>query len=79
MQAGGSHARLAGIQQVRPHIHARARLARMPGGAVTRRSTSMTPAQVAALLSSDLPPLWWAWVTTAVSLGLRPGELAALA
>ena len=55
-----------------------ARLARMPGGALTRRSRSMTPGQVAALLSSDLPPLWRAWVTTAVSLGLRPGELAAL-
>jgi integrase len=56
-----------------------ARLARMPAGAHTRRSESMTPEQVSALLSSDLSPLWRAWVTTAVALGLRPGELAALA
>jgi integrase len=35
--------------------------------------------QVNQLLDSDLPPLWRAWVTTAVMLGLRPGELAGLA
>jgi integrase len=55
-----------------------ARLARMPAGALTRRSDSMTPEQVAGLLSSDLTPFWRAWVTTAVALGLRPGELGAL-
>jgi integrase len=56
-----------------------AALARMPAGAARRESESMTVEQVSQLLASDLSPLWRAWVTTAVMLGLRPGEVAGLA
>jgi integrase len=56
-----------------------AALAKVPAGAARRQSESMTVEQVSQLLASDLSPFWRAWVTTAVMLGLRPGEVAGLA
>jgi integrase len=52
-------------------------LADMPH-APRRVSRSMTPDQVAKLLRLELTPWWRAWVTSAVMLGLRPGELLGL-
>jgi integrase len=56
-----------------------AALARVPAGAVRRRSQAMTVEQVGQLLASDLSPFWRAWVTVSVMCGLRPGEVAGLA
>jgi integrase len=39
----------------------------------------MTIEQVEQLLASDLTPWWQAWLTIALMMGLRPGELGALA
>jgi Phage integrase family len=47
-------------------------------GLATRKSRSMTIAQTDQLLASGLSPWWRAWLTVAVRLGLRPGELGAL-
>ena len=55
-----------------------AELADLPAGLKSRRSRSMTEAQADQLLASDLTPWWRAWLTTALMLGLRPGELGAL-
>ncbi len=38
----------------------------------------MTGDQVAALLALELTPWWKAYITVAVMLGLRPGELGGL-
>lgn len=53
-------------------------LAEMPRGGKARKSRSMTGAQVAALLALELTPWWRAYVVTAVTCGLRPGELLGL-
>lgn len=55
-----------------------AELADLPAAAKTRKSKSMTTDQVAALLALDLTPWWRACITTAVMVGLRPGELLGL-
>jgi integrase len=59
--------------------HTTALLAQAPSGAATRRSKSMTAEQAAQLLGSGLSPWWKAWLSVALMLGLRPGELGALA
>jgi integrase len=56
-----------------------AALADMPEGAATRRSSSLTPAQVAQVLSADLTPFWRAWMAVGLMCGLRPGGAAGLA
>jgi integrase len=56
-----------------------AALARVPAGASRRVSKAMTVDQVSQLLSSDLSAFWRAWLTIALMLGLRPGEIDALA
>jgi integrase len=55
-----------------------AELAEMPAGAYTRRSGAMTFEQVSQLLAADKPVFWQAWLTVALMLGLRPGEIGAL-
>jgi integrase len=55
-----------------------AELADLPAGLATRKSRSMTEVQADQLLASDLSPWWRAWLTIALRLGLRPGELGAL-
>jgi integrase len=52
-------------------------LASVPGG-TRRQSRSMTPEQVAKLLSLKLTPWWRAYLSCAFMLGLRPGELHGL-
>jgi integrase len=54
-----------------------AALAEMPPAA-DRPSKAMTLEQTGKLLALDLSPWWRALVTTAVTLGLRPGELLGL-
>jgi len=54
-----------------------AALAEMPSAA-DRHSKAMTLEQVGKLLALDLSPWWRALITTAVTLGLRPGELLGL-
>ena len=56
-----------------------AALARVPAEAATRQSRSMTADQVAQLLGTDMPAFWRAWLSVALMLGLRPGEIAGLA
>ncbi len=56
-----------------------AALARVPAGAATRQSRSMTAQEVAKLLATDMAPFWRAWLSVALMLGLRPGEIAGLA
>lgn len=54
-----------------------AELAEVPRG--TRRpSKAMTLDQVRALLALDLTPFWRAYIVTALTCGLRPGELLGL-
>jgi integrase len=55
-----------------------AALAKMPAGSGTRKSGSMTVAQARQLLDSDVTPWWRAWLTVAIMMGLRPGEIGAL-
>lgn len=52
-------------------------LAEMPAAA-RRKSRAMTLAQVRQLLAADLTPWWRAFITTAATCGLRPGELLGL-
>jgi integrase len=54
-----------------------AELAEVPRGTV-RKSRAMTLAQVRALLAADLSPWWRAYIVTALTCGLRPGELLGL-
>lgn len=54
-----------------------AELAEVPRG--TRRSSkAMTLDQIRALLASDLTPWWRAYIVTALTCGLRPGEMLGL-
>lgn len=54
-----------------------AELAEAPRGTV-RKSKAMTLDQVRTLLASDLTPWWRAYIVTALTCGLRPGELLGL-
>jgi len=54
-----------------------AELADVPRGTV-RKSKAMTLDQVRALLGLDLTPFWRAYIVTALTCGLRPGELLGL-
>jgi integrase len=54
-----------------------AELADVPRGTV-RKSKAMTLGQVRALLALDLSPFWRAYIVTALTCGLRPGELGGL-
>jgi integrase len=54
-----------------------AELAEVPRGR-KRASKAMTLDQVRALLAADLPAWWRAYVVTALTCGLRPGELLGL-
>jgi integrase len=54
-----------------------AELAEMPRG--TRRpSKAMTLDQVCDLLALELTPFWRAYIVTALTFGVRPGELLGL-
>jgi len=56
-----------------------AELADLPSGLRTRRSRSMTPAEVGQLVASVRDDPWWtAYLTTAIECGMRPGELTGL-
>jgi integrase len=44
----------------------------------SRKSKSMTLAEVRLLLAADLTPWWRAFITAAIMCGLRPGELLGL-
>ncbi|HEY3980302.1 MAG TPA: site-specific integrase, partial [Streptosporangiaceae bacterium] len=52
-------------------------LADVPRG-TKRVSKAMTKDQIAALLALDLKPFWRAYIVTAVTCGLRPGEMLGL-
>jgi integrase len=54
-----------------------AELAEVPRG-TKRPSKAMTLDQVRALLAADLTPWWRAYIVTALTCGLRPGELLGL-
>jgi integrase len=54
-----------------------AELAEVPRGTV-RKSKAMTLDQVRRLLAADLTPFWRAYIVTALTCGLRPGELLGL-
>ena len=54
-----------------------AELAEVPRGTV-RKSRAMTLDQVRALLALKLTPFWRAYLVTALTCGLRPGELLGL-
>jgi integrase len=54
-----------------------AELADVPRG-TRRQSKAMTLDQVRALLALDLSPVWRAYIVTALTCGLRPGELLGL-
>jgi integrase len=54
-----------------------AELAEVPRG-TKRPSKAMTLDQVRALLAADLTPWWRAYMVTALTCGLRPGELLGL-
>jgi integrase len=54
-----------------------ARLAKVPDGPC-RQSRAMTAVQVDKLLALDLTPWWRAYILTAVTIGLRPGEMVGL-
>ena len=54
-----------------------AELADAAGGS-RRESRSMTMDEISKLLASQLTVFWRAWITAALQLGLRPGELGAL-
>ena len=51
-----------------------AELAEVPRG-TKRPSKAMTLDQVRALLAADLTPWWRAYIVTALTCGLRPGEM----
>jgi integrase len=54
-----------------------AELAEVPRG-TRRQSKAMTLDQVRALLAMDLTPWWRAYIVTALTCGLRPGEMLGL-
>jgi integrase len=54
-----------------------AELADVPRGTV-RKSKAMTLDQIRALLAFKLTPFWRAYIVTAVTTGLRPGEMLGL-
>lgn len=54
-----------------------AELAEVPRG-TRRRSKAMTLDQIHTLLASDLTPWWRAYIVTALTCGLRPGEMLGL-
>jgi integrase len=59
---------------VHPNV---AELAEMPRG-TRRASKAMTLDQVRDLLALELTPFWRAYIVTALTCGLRPGELLGL-